>query len=142
MRVTTLDETAFFRNHEERIRALERGSGIGIRFNVDNEGGWLYVIANNSIDLDVGDHGIVFWDATGEGLIVGSGSAVGFGSAINLNGDGINVEPFGYFEIYLSVSGSFKIRDHSFSTIFEVDEDGTIIGGSFGAGTIIDGGSP
>jgi hypothetical protein len=40
----------------------------GWRFNVDNEGGWVYLISNESIDIDFGILGAVIGETTGEGL--------------------------------------------------------------------------
>ncbi len=46
------------------------GGGSGWRFNVDNEGGWGYVIANDSTDLGFGDWGLVFGDTSGDGVLL------------------------------------------------------------------------
>lgn len=59
------------------------GFGDGIRFNYDNEGGFLYVRFNASLDIDTfpdpadslsvgGDWGGVIEDASGDGLLIGS----------------------------------------------------------------------
>lgn len=42
----------------------------GWRFNVDNEGGWGYVVANDSADIDFGELGMVIGETTAEGLFL------------------------------------------------------------------------
>lgn len=104
-----------------------------ILFNTDNEGGWLYVVANDSTDISLGENGIVFDDETGQGIFLRSASGSDQ-SSINLWSTFLRLASAGSVSIYgetgtdvtLASVTSLTVRDHLGNPIFQVDEDGTV----------------
>jgi hypothetical protein len=157
--VTRTDPTEIIRDHEVRISRLERSPGRpAIRFNEDNEGGWLYINTNETNDdfPPGGSYGMYLVDSSGGGIFIGvldtdgpiriGGAGTNY-PAIEIDGDtGIEIATADadgqIVGVALVHTGTkFQVTDHLGAVIFEVDEDGTITGGAFGPGTTIDGGS-
>lgn len=104
-----------------------------ILFNTDNEGGWLYVVANDSTDISFGESAIVLDDETGQGICLHSTDGSDASSIYILPTD-ILFSSAGTFSIsgvdgttvYLQAGSSFVVVDHLNAPIFQVDEDGTV----------------
>lgn len=100
--------------------------GFGWDFDVDNEGGWGYVISNDSADNGQGDLGFVLGDQSGQGFLIFEG---GFGAApgnswIYWNGE--TIEMAQALTLALAAGNSFTIYNSTGDPIFRVDEDGSL----------------
>jgi len=85
----------------------------GWRFDVDNEGGYGYVITNDSIDIDFGILGMVLGDRTGDGTFVFSQDGdAGDISSVLLTPDSITVAISGGVSLILDrAAGTFTFYD-------------------------------
>jgi hypothetical protein len=156
--VQRTNEEQILRNHEGRIANLERSPGPpSIRFNTDNEGGSLYVNTNEIFDglPPGGSYGMYLVDSSGGGIFLGvlnTDGTIDIGSGgtdyprVSLDNAGLSLVTADadgqVIGVYLTHTGtSFQVLNHVGAVIFEIDEDGTITGGSLGPGTTVDGGS-
>ncbi len=97
-------------NHETRIRVLERRFGVGWRFNIDNEGGWGYVIANASTDIDFGTLGMVIGETTGDGMFLFSGDPDADIASIAISPDNIALQLSGSLVVVIDrTTGKFTV---------------------------------
>lgn len=104
-----------------------------VMFDTDNEGGWLYIVANDSTDISYGDHAVAVVDLTGQGIFLLS-SLGSDQSSIDILPTEILFSTSGTFSIggtagtvvRLTAGTSFQVLDHLAAPIFRVDEDGTV----------------
>lgn len=128
-----------------RARKLERrftDSGA-IKFDFDNQGGYLEVTTNDSFNYSgVGDVGILFDDQSGEGIILDlhDGSIIGRIAiapasivirhneviSLQISGGAFLSLDEGSVGIDLTTGGAFEVRDNGGNPIFRVDEDGDV----------------
>ena len=121
------------------LRLSDDGGG-GIRFDVDNEGGWLYVVANDFTDIGYGDLGVLIAETTGKGVNVISQNPANtkVGRAIvTINQVGFVLTPGGFIiidratnntRIKLAGTGMLQIQNSTSAPIFEVRQDGSLHG--------------
>lgn len=104
--------------------------GDPILFNTDNEGGWLWIVANEAGESTYGEEAIVIQDTTSEGIAISSPDGDialnGGGSYLLLTSSYIQLYSPGDIEIPLSVGGTMRVRDSDGNPIFEVRDDGTV----------------
>lgn len=107
--------------------------GDGIRFNTDNEGGWLDITLN---DVDPNGRAMQVTDTTGQGIGL---SSPGFG-IIDLLGGGSELQIFDTVFLAIAANGSFQVFSSQTNTTWlRVNEDGTVTVGAAGGDTHIRG---
>lgn len=138
----------------------------GIHFDAENQGGYLYVQANEDASMfdfnggngdalgNGGNWGVAIEDASGSGLTLASttGILINGTTSVDLDAGSSDVHmrllASGELRVDLNnVSSKFTIRDSVGTVLFEVDEDGTITPGGGGspsgsAGGVLDGTYP
>ncbi len=129
-----------------RLEAVPASTGgSGWQFNVDNEGGWGYVVANDSTDIDYGEYGLVFAETTENGVLLLSRDAGNFVQSLisvavnggvqivdaagvgvsvtSVNGDiSLIVTGGGDISARLSTGGTFTLKDHLGAPILQMTE--------------------
>lgn len=93
--------------------------GDPIFFDFDNQGGWLWVVTNDSTDIDYGELGLALVDRSEFGLYLRAENDDNTEFVfVQLESDGITA--------HLSTGGSLIVEDESNNPIFKIDNDGTV----------------
>lgn len=93
--------------------------GDPIFFDFDNQGGWLWVVTNDSTDIDYGELGLALVDRSEFGLYLRAENDDNTEFVfVQLESDGITA--------HLSTGGSLIVEDDSNNPIFKIDNDGTV----------------
>lgn len=116
---------------EEELKSRPKFAPVGIQFNKDNEGGWLYVVVRDHTEIGYGDLGLVMADPSGFGMLFDSdGSFISLlpgQIALNLaSGNARFALNSGGIVMKVGNTKKLTVTDHLDASIFEVRDDGTV----------------
>lgn len=146
--VTSTDMSVTVTDPTGPIVDLSTALADGIRFDTDNEGGWLEIVTNDHFESPDGEVGIFIQDTTSEGVDIGardSGntkdakifitpdvvdlllSGGGATPALTLQRSSMRTAVIGEFYVSLAATGkTLSVFDSSNNPVFEVRNDGSV----------------